>query len=125
MKVTTAPTKWVERSFERAVQREHSNSYFEKDDEFERFIELWKKYGDYLNKKWDFLTIRDHQVSVLNRAAGKRFLTWKVDLPKKEAILLHPYAKKTVHPQMQKFYNEAFEYSIDNFFIPKVTRMAK
>lgn len=83
------------------------------------------KYREYIGKTWRVVSIRDHQVSALNRAAEEGIISWSVDLPVESAKRYHPYRLKKVHSEMQEFYNKAFDYSITVYFVPKVERAAK
>uniref|UniRef100_A0A8R1HQP3 HTH CENPB-type domain-containing protein n=1 Tax=Caenorhabditis japonica TaxID=281687 RepID=A0A8R1HQP3_CAEJA len=83
------------------------------------------KYKDYIDINRSAQHIRDHQVSALNRAVEEGILTWSADLPDGEAKRLHPFSRKRVNSGMQKFYDDAMNYSISTYFVPKVERAVK
>ncbi|EGT48472.1 hypothetical protein CAEBREN_05197 [Caenorhabditis brenneri] len=83
---------------------------------------LLRKYESYIGHTWWADSIKDHTVSALNRGSEEGVISWKADLNIHNAQKMHPFNKKIVDSKMRDFFQIAFNYSINTYFIPMVER---
>ncbi|EGT50691.1 hypothetical protein CAEBREN_28493 [Caenorhabditis brenneri] len=86
---------------------------------------LLKKYESYIGHTWWADSIKDHTVSALNRGSEEGVISWKADLNIHNAQKMHPFNKKIADSKMRDFFQIAFNYSINTYFIPMVERGVK
>lgn len=83
------------------------------------------KYESYIGHTWWADSIKDHTVSALNRGSEEGVISWKTDFNFHNAQKMHPFTKKVVDSKMRDFFQIAFNYSINTYFIPMVERGVK
>ncbi|ULU11964.1 hypothetical protein L3Y34_015370 [Caenorhabditis briggsae] len=97
----------------------------EKKIETEAVKKVRERYREVIGLTRTAYHIMSHTVSALNRGSEEGVIAWKVELNPSDVTKMHPFQKKTVHRNMQNFFQSAYFYSINTYTVPMLERGVK